>query len=121
MAPLLRSNVNTLMPEEREVHPHHLNGSTHAARIALTPTLDSDTARRRGARGALARAILMAVATTLLTACGPNPNPNPLPRVPTPTPEPNRKREPPVNPQTMAVTSTQILVDRTVSCETHRW
>ena len=99
---------------------HHLNGSTQAARTdaaALTPKFCSDAIRRRGA---LVRAITAAVVTALMAACEPNPNPNPVPRVATPTPAPNRNPEPPVNPQTLSVMSTQILVDGTVRCETHR-
>jgi hypothetical protein len=99
---------------------HHRNGSTQAARTnaaAPTPTFDSDTVRRGGA---LVRTITAAVVTALMAACEPNPNPSPVPRLPTPTPAPNRNPEPPVNPRTLSVTSTQILVDRTVRCETHR-
>jgi hypothetical protein len=109
------------------MHPRHLNRSAHAVRtcaVALTDTHDSHTARRRGVRGSLVGAILSAVVTALVAACEPNPNPNPnpspVPRVPTPTPEPNRNPEQPMNPKTVSVTSTQILVDSTVSCKTHR-
>jgi len=99
------------------VHANHLDAPTKARCAhapALTPVSDSATAPWRSQTRARALVILIA-ATMLIAGCGPNPNPNPVPRVPTPTPEPNRGPEPPVNPQTMSVTSTQILIDDAVS------
>jgi hypothetical protein len=109
-----RSNVDTLMPKERKVQPNHLDPSRRAPRTnaaAFTRIGDSATGRHKRAKLAPTRVILIAAAA-LLAACGPNPHPNPVPRVPTPTPEPNREPEPPVNPKTLSVVSTLILVGK---------
>jgi len=103
-----------LMPKEGEVQPNHLDPSRRTLRTsaaAFTRIGDSAKGRRKEAKHAPARVILIAAAV-LLAACGPNPNPNPVPRVPTPTPEPNREPEPPVNPKTLSVMSTLTLVGK---------
>jgi hypothetical protein len=90
-----RSNVVTLMQKEREVQPGHPDPSGRAPRT-------------------YAALFTRIAAAALLSACGPNPHPNPVPRMPTPTPGPNREPQPPVNPKTLSVISTQIPLDSSV-------
>jgi hypothetical protein len=109
-----QSSVDTLTPKEREVQPNHLDPSGRISRTCaavFTRIAASATGRRQSAEHASARVILIAAAA-LLAACEPNPNPNPVPRVPTPKPEPNREPAPPVNPKTLSVMGTLVVVGK---------